>query len=147
MLHIQLPTPRYRCLGRKWSVMLTRPWSTSAVARSYSRSSHGLYNRTFNSPIRIKSNPVGDAFSPCSMQCKLGLSFGGMYSSTAYHRLDPNVSRKHTTLGPKLYVFSTCHPFSALQNTTTPPTATDELKAGNGEEGLLPLHRGNGLSC
>ena len=40
-----------------------------------------------------------------------------------YHFVYPNVSRKLTTLGPKLAVHSTGHPFAALQTTDTPPNA------------------------
>ena len=110
MIHGQPPAPRYYLLGSRWYVTLTRPRSASAVARSSSRLSHGYPNRTFRPPISINSNPLGGSLSACSMQCMLGLPFGGTYASTTYQRLVPDVSRKVTTLEPKLaFHLPSCH--------------------------------------
>ena len=100
--------------------MLTRPWSSSSVARSSSRLSRGSPNRAFKSPIRIKSNPVCAVRSASYTQCKLGLSFCGTYAPTTYYYLAPDVSRNLTVLGRKLAVFSTFHFFAAHQTTATP---------------------------
>ena len=115
-LHTPRPAAyaRYCRLGRKWSVMLTRPRSASAIARSFSCFLSGSSNRSFKSAIRINSNPLCVACSACSMRCTIDLSFGGTYAPTTYQHLTPDVSRKLITLGPNLDVFSSYHPFSAL---------------------------------
>ena len=121
MHHIQLPAPLYLHRGMKWSVMLNRTLSTSAVTRSSSRLSHGFPSHAFRSPIRIISKPFGAALSAYSTQYTADTSFGGTYTPTTYHRLSPDVRRKLTTLDLNMAVPSTCRPFAALQTTATPP--------------------------